>query len=148
MTTTAISLPVVTIQHTFPEVIQEVQDGLLPYEKFWVSCYKSSETSIHAKINAELDDHDRNLVNLTTIEEKGNVEVSSDANGVSQSIYPLSFFFLCGPESGVKRLKMTTIYVEGYQDGWGFRCPFCEAAIVSMKPLHHTGSYAEIGMIL
>ncbi|KAH9476650.1 hypothetical protein JR316_0010563 [Psilocybe cubensis] len=81
MNTSALTLPVVTIQHTFAEVIQEIQDGVIASENFWVSCYKKSETSVHAKINAELDEHNRNLVNLTTIEEKGDVEVSVGPTG-------------------------------------------------------------------
>ncbi|KAF8153750.1 WD40-repeat-containing domain protein [Crassisporium funariophilum] len=72
-------LPVVTIQNTFPEVIHEVQEGLVPLDKFWVSCYKTSEPSVHAKVRAELDEVDRNLVNLTPIE--GDVVVVKDANG-------------------------------------------------------------------
>ena len=81
MTTSVLTLPVASIQHTFPEVLQEVEDGILPSDKFWVSCYKTSERSVHAKVSAELDDRDRNLVVLKVIE--GNVEVSKDANGVS-----------------------------------------------------------------
>ncbi|KAF8957187.1 WD40-repeat-containing domain protein [Flammula alnicola] len=79
MNTSALNLPVVTIQNTFPEVIQEVQEGIIPYDKFWVSCYRASETSIHAKVNAELDDHDRDLVLLKAVD--GDVEVSKDSTG-------------------------------------------------------------------
>ncbi|KAF8883917.1 WD40-repeat-containing domain protein [Gymnopilus junonius] len=79
MTTSALTLPVVTIQPTFTEVIYDVQEGLIPYEKLWISCYKASETSVHAKVNAELDDRDRNRVNLTPIE--GEIEVSQGVSG-------------------------------------------------------------------
>lgn len=78
-----LSLPVVTIQNTFPEVIQEVFDGIIPFENFWVSCYKTSETSVHAKVHAELDQIDRNLVKLSPVE--GDVEVLKAPNGVSVS---------------------------------------------------------------
>jgi proteasomal ATPase-associated factor 1 len=63
----ALTLPVVTIQPTFPEVIQEVLDGIIPSDKFWVSCYKTSETSVHAKVHVELDEIDRNLVNISPL---------------------------------------------------------------------------------
>lgn len=77
----SLTLPVVTIQSTFKEVIQEVQDGIIPSDKFWVSCYKTSEPSIHAKVHVELDDVNRNLVNLSPVE--GEVEVLKAPNGVS-----------------------------------------------------------------
>jgi proteasomal ATPase-associated factor 1 len=94
MTTQSVStltLPVVTIQNTFPEVIQEVLDGIIPSDNFWVSCYKTSETSVHAKVHAELDEIDRNLVNISTVE--GDVEVSKGLNGVSVSYvtFPTGF---------------------------------------------------------
>jgi len=88
MNPTALSLPVISIQNTFPQVIQEVEDGLIPDDKFWVSCYKNSEPSIHAKINAELDHLDRNLVRLNPVQ--GDVEISRDGTGVS----PMSIFLL------------------------------------------------------
>src|SRR5882757_3992713 len=78
-----LTLPVVTIQNTFQEVIQEVLDGIIPSDKFWVSCYKSFETSVHAKVHAELDELDRNLVNLSPVE--GDVEMVKTSNGVSVS---------------------------------------------------------------
>jgi proteasomal ATPase-associated factor 1 len=78
-----LTLPVVTIQNTFQEVIQEVLDGIIPSDKFWVSCYKSSESSVHAKVHAELDEFDRNLVNLSPTE--GDVEMVKASNGVSVS---------------------------------------------------------------
>ena len=85
-----LTLPVVTIQHTFPEVIQEVLDGIIPSDKFWVSCYKTSETSVHAKVLVELDEIDRDLVNLSPVE--GNVEVLKTSNGVS---LPDPLFWTC-----------------------------------------------------
>ena len=90
-----LTLPVVTIQHTFPEVIQEVLDGIIPSDKFWVSCYKTSETSVHAKVLVELDEIDRDLVNLSPVE--GNVEVLKTSNGVSLSdlYFELAFIQYC-----------------------------------------------------
>lgn len=84
MASMVLTLPVVSVQSSFAEVLQEVQDGITPSDKFWVSCYKASEPSIHAKVLAELDEHDRNLVVLKPIE--GDVHVSKEASGVSQAI--------------------------------------------------------------
>jgi len=87
-----LTLPVVTIQPTFPEVIREVLDGIIPSDKFWVSCYKTSEPSVHTRIHAELDDIDRNLVNLSPVEGEV-VEVSKALNDVSVSdliLFPLA----------------------------------------------------------
>lgn len=65
-------LPIVSIQHTFPDVIREVHEGIIPSDKFWVSCYKTAEPSVHAKVFVELDDVNRNLVQFTPKE--GDVE--------------------------------------------------------------------------
>jgi len=81
MISSPLSLPVITIQHNYPEVIQEVQEGIIPFDKFWVSCYKKAEISIHAKVQAELDEANRDLIVLKTIE--GDVEISTDQSGVS-----------------------------------------------------------------
>ncbi|GLB45693.1 putative WD domain, G-beta repeat [Lyophyllum shimeji] len=74
-----LTLPVVTIDPTFPTVIQEVHAGILPYEKFWVSCYKTSHPSVHAKIQAELDERNRDLVLLKAIE--GDVAMTRGTDG-------------------------------------------------------------------
>lgn len=81
MAAQSLTLPVVTIQSTFKDVIQEVLYGIIPSDKFWVSCYKASEPSVHAKVHVELDDVNRNLVNLSPVE--GEVEVLKAPNGVS-----------------------------------------------------------------
>lgn len=57
-----ISLPVVTVQRDFNDVIKDVDDGLVPVDKFWVSCYKTGESSVHAKVEVELDHIKRDLV--------------------------------------------------------------------------------------
>jgi len=75
-------LPVVTIQPSFTEVIQEVNDGIIPSEKFWVSCYKNSEPSVHAKVNVQLDEVDRNLLLTRAVED--DVDVTRNAEGVSE----------------------------------------------------------------
>jgi proteasomal ATPase-associated factor 1 len=55
-------LPMITIDPTFSTVIRDVQAGDIPAEKFWVSCYKTSENSQHAKIRLQLDESDRDRV--------------------------------------------------------------------------------------
>lgn len=59
----SIILPVCTIQHDFQTaVISDVLDGTLPEDKFWVSCYKHGEPSVHGKVSATLDEQNRDLV--------------------------------------------------------------------------------------
>lgn len=81
---TCIVLPVLTVQNSFSEVIKEVQVGFTPYDRFWVSCYKASEPSVHTKIRAELDDRDRNLVLLKS--EEDGVDIKRESSGVSHRI--------------------------------------------------------------
>ena len=80
MTAAPLTLPVVTIQPTFSDIIHDVLNGIIPSDKFWISCYKSSETSVHAKVLVELDEIDRNLVHLSPIE--GDVDVLKTSIGV------------------------------------------------------------------
>ncbi|KAH0586417.1 Proteasomal ATPase-associated factor 1 [Termitomyces sp. J132] len=63
-----ITLPVVTIDPTYPTVIQDVFSGVVPSETFWISCYKASHPSVHAKIRAELHAKDRDRVVTSVIE--------------------------------------------------------------------------------
>jgi proteasomal ATPase-associated factor 1 len=72
-------LPVITIDPTFPTVIQDVDNGVVPSETFWMSCYRTSHPSVHAKIQVELDEVDRNLVHL--LPREGDVEIVRTTNG-------------------------------------------------------------------
>lgn len=76
-----ITLPVVTIDPTYPNVIQDVFSGIVPTEKFWVSCYKASHPSVHAKIKAELHAKNRDLV-VTSVDE-GDLKLDRADDGVS-----------------------------------------------------------------
>lgn len=73
------AVPVVTVQPSIGVVLQEVLDGIVPSDKFWVSCYKASETSVHSKITAELDEVDRDLVNLSSCD--GHLKFGFKGNG-------------------------------------------------------------------
>ncbi|KAF9442568.1 WD40 repeat-like protein [Macrolepiota fuliginosa MF-IS2] len=73
-----ISLPVVTVQRDFNDVVRDVDEGVVPVDTFWVSCYKSGESSVHAKVDVELDEVDRNLLRFRSKE--GDVDfVKSDS---------------------------------------------------------------------
>ena len=92
-------LPIVTAQPSFPDVVREVDDGIIPSEQIWVSCHRrappdsngtvnnsngaanNKPTSVHAKIDVTLDARDRNLVLLNTVE--GDVKLEKGPNGVS-----------------------------------------------------------------
>ena len=76
----SLTLPVITVQHTYPDVIHEVKEGIIPNEKFWVSCYKTGEQSFHGKVLVELDEVNRDLVVLKPEEEV--LEVQAEGKGV------------------------------------------------------------------
>ncbi|KAF8219164.1 WD40 repeat-like protein [Tricholoma matsutake] len=86
-------LPVITIDPTFPTVIQDVDSGIVPSETFWMSCYRASEPSVHANIQVELDEVDRNLIRLKPTE--GDVEIVQTLNGTAN--YTASCKPLCIP---------------------------------------------------
>ena len=73
-------LPTITIDPTFPRAIRDVDGGTLPSEKFWISCYKTEQPSIHATVHVELDEVDRSLVHLKA--QKDDVRIA-EAAGVS-----------------------------------------------------------------
>ncbi|KAL1662131.1 WD40-repeat-containing domain protein [Schizophyllum commune] len=83
-------LPIVTAQPSFPDVVREVDDGIIPREQIWVSCCRrappdsnGTPTSVHAKIDVTLDARDRNLVLLKTVE--GDVKLEKGTrSGVSK----------------------------------------------------------------
>ena len=59
---TTINLPISSIQPDFEAVINEVKEGIVPEDSFWLSFYKSGETSVHGKVTLTLYEKDRNLV--------------------------------------------------------------------------------------
>jgi proteasomal ATPase-associated factor 1 len=79
MSSNILNLPIVTIQDSFSTVISEVESGLVPLDKFWVSCYLRSQTSVHAEVHVELDEKDRNLVRL----QPNNANILLEKNRVS-----------------------------------------------------------------
>ena len=60
--TQPIVLPICTIQHDFQAVVQDILDGTVPDDKFWISCYKFGEESVHGKATVTLDENDRDLL--------------------------------------------------------------------------------------
>lgn len=47
-------LPIISVQHDFQTVISDVNDGTIEEEDFWVSCYKTGESSVHGKVRVSL----------------------------------------------------------------------------------------------
>lgn len=76
-------LAVTTIQPTFLEVIEEVRSGLVSSDTFWLSCYKSSEPSIHSKVRVTLDEVNRDVVHL---EASGDLKVKDVGKDVSLNL--------------------------------------------------------------
>lgn len=60
--TTPNIVPVVTVQPTIGEVVEDVESGLVESDNVWLSLYKTGEPSIHTKVNIGLDEQDRNTV--------------------------------------------------------------------------------------
>ncbi|TFK26979.1 WD40 repeat-like protein [Coprinopsis marcescibilis] len=92
-------LPIVTAQPSLGEVLQEVQNGGIPYDKFWVSCYKESEPSVHGKIHVELDEQDRDLLKLSS--ENESIHIDFIGNGKHGYEYNVS----C-PSLGVSKTRL------------------------------------------
>lgn len=57
-----IVLPIATVQADFRSIIDDVFSGLVHEDKFWLSCYKTGEQSVHGKVHLSLNERDRNLV--------------------------------------------------------------------------------------
>lgn len=53
-------LPIISVQHDFQTVISDVNDGAIEEEDFWVSCYKTGESSVHGKVRVALGDRGDN----------------------------------------------------------------------------------------
>ncbi|KDQ18802.1 hypothetical protein BOTBODRAFT_476482 [Botryobasidium botryosum FD-172 SS1] len=53
-----LSLAQVTIQHDFQQVIEDVRDGKIYGEDFWVSCYSQGRNSVHGKVSVSRDEDD------------------------------------------------------------------------------------------
>ncbi|KAK7036028.1 WD40 repeat-like protein [Favolaschia claudopus] len=96
------TLPVVTIQPTFLEVIEEVRSGLTTSDTFWLSCYKSSEPSTHAKVRVTLDEVNRDQIH---VEASGNINIKD----VGKDNYVVS---KAGVTDGTKLLIPTHQYAD------------------------------------
>lgn len=57
-------LPYITVQHDLQEVIQDVADGTIGAEPFWVSVYREGSTSVHGKVLAKASMEKENQVDL------------------------------------------------------------------------------------
>ncbi|KAF5378520.1 hypothetical protein D9615_007059 [Tricholomella constricta] len=149
-----INLPIVTIDPTFPAVIGDVHAGIVPSEKFWVSCYKTAQPSVHAKIQAELDDKDRNLMHLKAIE--GEVGIQRGSDGVFRvacpplgmqptPVLPPMQEYLDPERSNPQHPQRITAFdispdstrfATGFLDGSVFLYPVSPFAPVSIYPAH------------
>ena len=46
----SISLPVVSVQHDYRDVLKDVGSGAVDEDKFWISCFKRGSRSVHASV--------------------------------------------------------------------------------------------------
>ncbi|EMD37237.1 hypothetical protein CERSUDRAFT_155788 [Gelatoporia subvermispora B] len=58
------TLPICTVQHDFQTILSEVREGLVPEDKFWLSCYEDGQPSVHGRVVVDLDDRDRDLARV------------------------------------------------------------------------------------
>ncbi|KAJ4482029.1 WD40-repeat-containing domain protein [Lentinula aciculospora] len=87
------TLPIITVQPTFPTVVNEVYSGVIPFENIWISCYDDSPSdaqqlsSLHAKVRVVLDDEDREKVVFQVREGDVNVaEVERRNSGYTYTV--------------------------------------------------------------
>ncbi|KAJ7490900.1 WD40-repeat-containing domain protein [Mycena latifolia] len=88
-------LPVVTIQPTFLEVIEEVRSGTVPLDTFWLSCYNPPEPSTHSKVRVTLDEVNRDAIHL---EPTGGIEIADSGKDN----------YVVSPKSGIPETKILT----------------------------------------
>lgn len=84
-----ITLPICTVQHDFESLVSDVNDGLVPDETFWASCYKTGAESVHGKVRLALNERNRDVVDYSGV---GGVEFKDDAQ-VSY-VVPLALLFI------------------------------------------------------
>lgn len=56
------ALPQITVQDEFTSVLSGIRTGVVTFEDFWLSCYRTGRTSVHGKVRASLDR--RNILDL------------------------------------------------------------------------------------
>jgi len=126
MESAPIILPRITIQHDFQSVITDVREGTVPSEEFWISCYKLNEPSVHGKVFAELDEIDRNKVNLDS---RGGVvviygdsphyNISCPQLGITPTKIRVPSRSFSGSSSGLQRITAFDISPDGTQFATG-----------------------------
>lgn len=55
-------LPICSVQPDFEISVNDIRDGIVPEETFWLSCYKAGEDSVHGKVRLSLNERDRNII--------------------------------------------------------------------------------------
>ncbi len=83
-TSSPLILPIVTVQPSFLTVISEVDSGIIPFDNFYISCYKTGSPSVHARVHASLDEIHRDVVNLEP--KDGDVEIKRQGEGVRAKV--------------------------------------------------------------
>ncbi|KAG6817012.1 hypothetical protein H0H87_000908 [Tephrocybe sp. NHM501043] len=147
-----ITLPVASIDPTFLNVVEDIHLGVVPSEKFWISCYKASHPSVHAKIQAELDARDRDLVLTTVLEgdltldraNDGKYLVSCESLGISKTpvLPPYQEYFDIERSNPQRPQRITAFdvspdssrFATGFLDGSVFLYPISSSSSVPSGP--------------
>ncbi|CCM06722.1 uncharacterized protein FIBRA_09016 [Fibroporia radiculosa] len=85
MSADPIVLPIATIQPDFTAVVSDVREGVVSEDSFWLSCYKTGESSVHGKVYVALDETDRSLVRL---QGGGGVQIDFDGDATYAAACP------------------------------------------------------------
>ncbi|KAG6902522.1 hypothetical protein C0995_015339 [Termitomyces sp. Mi166 len=145
-----ITLPVATIDPTYPTVIQDVFSGVVPAEKFWISCYKASHPSVHAKIKAELHEKERDLVVTSVIEgdltldraDDGKYIVSCESLGIHKTpvLPPIQEYFDVERSNPQRPQRITAFDVS--PDSSRFATGFLDGSVF-LYPTSSTSSFSK-----
>jgi hypothetical protein len=100
-----ISLPVVAVQRDFCDVIRDVDEGVVAVDRFWASCYKMGEVSVHAKVEVELDEVKRDLVRFRPKE--GGVEFAKTESVSELHLFMVQRVSSCDDEGIPSRMQIS-----------------------------------------
>ena len=60
-----LTLPICSVQPDFEVSVNDVRDGIVPEETFWLSCYKTGTQSVHGEVHLALNESNRDIVDFT-----------------------------------------------------------------------------------
>jgi hypothetical protein len=78
--TSRLPIPITILKPAFKSIISDVIAGVKPSgSTFWASCYRQKHPSVHATIHVEVDEKNRDVVNL--VPKEGDIQISRQIEG-------------------------------------------------------------------